>query len=136
MSASPSGKQLQMLAFMVEFAATPVYPAHTQIIRRWWPAERQSEGFRIVGTASRCGDVASKVLFGSLLSVMTWEHAALVGSAVALATAALTFRYHADSPHAQDEVPKVGPNLQYLTIAIWIMCVYPSRLNAELQFGC
>ena len=121
MALSPSVKALSAVAFLIEFAATPVFPAHTQFIRRWWPVELQSEGFRIVGTASRCGDVGSKLMVGLLLMIMSWQHASLVAAALSLFTAALSYRFHADSPQARNETPQVSLTLSDVVEAISVM---------------
>ena len=65
------------------------------------------EGFQILGAASRSGDIASKLMYAALLSSVSWEHAAWVGAAIAVAVSAATFMLHADSPRKKNERPDV-----------------------------
>jgi sugar phosphate permease len=92
---------------LTEFVATPVWPAHIQFVRRWWPEKEHSQGFSILGAASRSGDIASKLLYMALLSKMSWQHAAWVGAAIAVGVSASVFVFHADSPHKRNERPDV-----------------------------
>merc|ERR1740130_2553233 len=79
-SRSTSAPYIGLAGFLIEFASTTVFPAHTQFVSRWWPKHMHAQGFAILGTASRTGDITSKFLFGALLRTMRWQEAALVAS--------------------------------------------------------
>ena len=100
-------RTIGLIGATTEFIATPVWPAHIQFVRRWWPESEHSEGFSILGTASRSGDIASKLLYMTLLSSMSWQHAAWVGAAIAVGVSASVFLFHRDSPQNRSERPDV-----------------------------
>ena len=107
LSLNPSAATIGLIGATTEFVATPVWPAHIQLVRWWWPAGEQSEGFQILGAASRSGDIGSKLLYMMLLSSTTWEHAARVGAAIAVAVSVCVFLLHADSPARRNERPDI-----------------------------
>jgi sugar phosphate permease len=61
------------IAFLLEFMSTPAYPCHVQLIRGWMPPETAGTGFSLLGLSSRTGDMASKLSYGQLLSVLDWQ---------------------------------------------------------------
>ena len=64
-----------LVAFLVEFFSTPIFPCHVAWIRGWLAPEASGNGFWLLGLASRSGDVISKLSYGSLLSFLTWQQA-------------------------------------------------------------
>lgn len=56
---------IALVAFLVEFLSTPVYPCHVQLIRGWMPVEEAARGFWLLGLSSRTGDVLSKLGYGT-----------------------------------------------------------------------
>jgi sugar phosphate permease len=107
LSLNPSASTIGLIGAATEFVATPVWPAHIQLVRRWWPEDRQSEGFQILGAASRSGDIGSKLLYMVLLSSTTWERAAWVGAAIAALVSLCVFQLHEDSPTRRNERPDI-----------------------------
>ena len=93
---------IALIAFLVEFLSTPVYPCHVQLIRGWMPVEEAARGFWLLGLSSRTGDVLSKLCYGSLLAVMSWQQLTWCAAGVALGAALLGGLGHRDSPSARD----------------------------------
>ena len=60
-------------------------------------------------------------MVGLLLMIMSWQHASLVAAALSLFTAALSYRFHADSPQARNETPQVSLTLRDVVEAISVM---------------
>ena len=86
----------------MEFLSTPVYPCHVQLIRGWMPVEEAARGFWLLGLSSRTGDVLSKLGYGSLLAVLSWQQLTWCAAGVALGAAVLGGLAHRDSPYARD----------------------------------
>ena len=42
LSLDPSAGTMGLIGAATEFVATPVWPAHIQLVRRWWPAAQTS----------------------------------------------------------------------------------------------
>ena len=118
---------IALVAFLVEFLSTPVYPCHVQLIRGWLPVGDAARGFWLLGArsqysrakaslcsiarglqraaagiSSRTGDVLSKLGYGSLLAVMSWQQLTWCAAGLALGAALLGGLYHRDSPSARD----------------------------------
>jgi hypothetical protein len=81
----------------MELISTPVYAVHVQIIRGWWPEAARSDGFRLLGGASRCADVLSKLAFGTLVSTMPWQRVTWLAAGIGWAAALLGGSCHRDS---------------------------------------
>ena len=121
-----------MIGAATEFVATSVWPAHIQLVRRWWPQAEHSEGFALLGAASRTGDIGSKLLYAALLSAVTWEHAAWVGAAIAAILSLCAFLLHADSPKRRNERPDVQMTLQGVVDMLARMACSSSFYQAAL----
>jgi MFS family permease len=91
-----SWQAVAVLAFAVEFAGCTTYPAHIQLIRGWWAADRIPEGCRLLGLSSRAANILSFALFGSLLAVLPWRSCALLAAGMALFGALVGGVFHRD----------------------------------------
>ena len=102
---------IALIAFLIEFLSTPVYPCHVQLIRGWMPVEEAARGFWLLGLSSRTGDVLSKLGYGSLLAIMSWQQLTWCAAGIALGAALLGGLRHRDSPSARDRAdPPPSPS--------------------------
>ena len=108
---------IALIAFLIEFLSTPVYPCHVQLIRGWMPVEEAARGFWLLGLSSRTGDVLSKLGYGSLLAIMSWQQLTWCAAGIALGAALLGGLRHRDSPSARDRAdPPPSPSPSTLTL--------------------
>jgi MFS family permease len=98
-SFASSALALGILVATVEFVSTPVYAAHVQFVRGWWgEGSGHADGFRLLGGASRCADVLSKLAYGSLVTAFAWQQVTWFAAGFAVLGAILGGAGHRDSP--------------------------------------
>eukprot|EP00051_Salpingoeca_urceolata_P035647 m.30781 g.30781 ORF g.30781 m.30781 type:complete len:497 (-) comp9548_c0_seq1:317-1807(-) len=118
LSRADSERSLSAVAFLTEFLATSVYPAHVVFVRGWWPASRQADGFRLLGLTSRAGDLLCKVVWGQLLVFLAWRQVSLAAATLALLTAFVAFRYHRDASQGPADQPGAALSLRELWLVL------------------
>jgi hypothetical protein len=94
---SRSAAVLGAFVFGAEFFSTSTYACHVQIIKGHWSEAGRSDGFWLLGVASRSGDVLSKLVWGALVGSLSWKLACFVAVGVSGMAAALALIRHRDA---------------------------------------
>ena len=115
--------------FLGQFFKAGGWPAMTKIVGAWYPPRRYGQVWSIISTSSRVGTIAAGILFGLLLSVISWRQVFVFSAVLTFLVVLLAFFLLKDDPESaglppleqeQDEEsrqPKAAHRLDRLSLA-------------------
>ena len=84
--------------FMGQFCKAGGWPAMTKLVGAWFPESRYGQVWSIISTSSRVGTIAAGLLFGFLLSMISWRSVFLTSAILTAGVAIALFFTLKESP--------------------------------------
>ncbi|MGI9472942.1 MAG: MFS transporter, partial [Rubripirellula sp.] len=88
--------------FLGQFCKAGGWPAMTKIVGAWFPETRYGQVWSIISTSSRVGTIAAGLLFGYLLSLISWRNVFLVSAALTAGVTISLYFFLKESPEDID----------------------------------
>ena len=84
--------------FAGQFCKAGGWPAMTKLVSQWFPETSYGKVWSIISTSSRIGTIAAGLLFGYLLSLVSWRSVFLVSAVLTAGIVLLLYFFLKDSP--------------------------------------